>query len=71
MDREDFFFLNTIKEKQEELAILLETRKMPEDSKKPRGVEAATFLTQVFKESEFTQKELEKKFPNWAQKRNI
>ena len=31
IDREDFFFLNTIKEKQEELAILLETRKMPED----------------------------------------
>ena len=33
--------------------------------------EAATFLTQVYKESELTQKELEEKFPNWAKARNI
>ena len=33
--------------------------------------EIATFLTQVYKDSDHTQKELEEKFPNWAKARNI
>ena len=67
MERQDFFFLNAIKEKEQALAELLETRKMPK-----RGAdEATTFLTQVYKESDLTQKELGEKFPNWAKARNI
>ena len=66
----DFFQLNLIKEKELMLAELLETRKMPQ-KKQFSPDEAATFLTQVYKESELTQKDLEEKFPNWAKARNI
>ena len=44
VERKDFFFLNTIKEKELALAELLETRKLPEKKKFVAG-EAATFLT--------------------------
>ena len=50
---------------------MLENRKMPDRKEKFIPGEATTFLTQVYKESELTQKELEDKFPNWAKARNI
>ena len=62
--------LNTIKEKEMALAELLETRKMPKKKPFVAG-EAAFNLTQIYKESELTQKELDEKFPNWAKARNI
>ena len=52
------------------LGELLETRRMP-DKKYKDPDETATFLTQVYKESELTQKDLERKFPNWSSDRNI
>ena len=68
-ERKDFFNLNVVKEKEMVLAELLETRKMPQKKFVPG--ETATFLTQVYKDSDLTQKELEEKFPNWAKARNI
>ena len=69
-EREDFFYLKSIKEKEAVLAHLLETRTMPEKKQFVPGA-AATFLTQVFKESDCTQKELDAKFDNWPVRRNI
>lgn len=44
-DKKDFFFLNTIKQKEMALAELLETRKLPDKNKQFIPGEAATFLT--------------------------
>ena len=51
IERADFFYLNKLKEQQEVLGELLETKRLPAEKKCMDVDETATFLTQVYKES--------------------
>ena len=64
-DTEDFFNMRSLREKEKELQSLLETGKLRKKVKVAEREDTATFLTQVFKDSDVKRNALEQTFPDW------
>lgn len=68
---EDFFNMRSLREKEKELESLLETGKLRKKVKVAEREDTATFLTQVFKDSDVKRNALERTFPDWERGQDI